>query len=332
MSSAGGCPSWQTMVSVRNFHRSVRALPAARGHAGSSPAATTPQVTPSIHDFAVSLPRRRRGLRLCGSVRWCGGWYLRGARGGAAFVEGGGGGVPLLGALASELRGDACAVAWQVVCELRPLLQGRALQLEQTEEFSAAVAESQRRVPLQLLREERNARDRVSGPRFCAGGACGQGRGTRRGAARAGLRPGRSGLSLRSSRSRTSLAVDIEMPAARATSRSEAAGQAAMAWPARRRPSLPSTGWIRPSRPRRLFGRGLSAAERLMAATVLSDSPQDRAIARSDRPGRLARIRAAASFRVESLDPFLGDCGDREAAGTAHRLPCQRPNCAKSVA
>jgi hypothetical protein len=55
MSSAGGRPSWQAMVSVRNFHRSARALPAAPGHAGASPDATTPQVTASIHDFAVSL-------------------------------------------------------------------------------------------------------------------------------------------------------------------------------------------------------------------------------------------------------------------------------------
>ena len=29
----GGCPSWQAMVSVKNFHRSARAPPAARRHA-----------------------------------------------------------------------------------------------------------------------------------------------------------------------------------------------------------------------------------------------------------------------------------------------------------
>jgi hypothetical protein len=34
MSSAGGCPSWQAMVSVKNFHRSARALPATCRHAG----------------------------------------------------------------------------------------------------------------------------------------------------------------------------------------------------------------------------------------------------------------------------------------------------------
>jgi hypothetical protein len=55
MSSAGGRPSWQAMVSVRNFHRSARAPPAARGHARASPAVTAPQVTASVHDFAGSL-------------------------------------------------------------------------------------------------------------------------------------------------------------------------------------------------------------------------------------------------------------------------------------
>jgi len=43
------------MVSVRNFHRSARAPPAARGHARASPAVTAPQVTASVHDFAGSL-------------------------------------------------------------------------------------------------------------------------------------------------------------------------------------------------------------------------------------------------------------------------------------
>ena len=46
-------------MSVRNFHRSARALPAARGHAGASPPATTPQITASTHDFAVSLGSHR---------------------------------------------------------------------------------------------------------------------------------------------------------------------------------------------------------------------------------------------------------------------------------
>jgi hypothetical protein len=34
MSSAGGCPSWQAMASVKNFHRSARVPPAARRRAG----------------------------------------------------------------------------------------------------------------------------------------------------------------------------------------------------------------------------------------------------------------------------------------------------------
>jgi hypothetical protein len=55
MSSAGGRPSWQAMVSIRNFHRSARTPPAAQGHAGASPAATTPQITAIIHDFAAPL-------------------------------------------------------------------------------------------------------------------------------------------------------------------------------------------------------------------------------------------------------------------------------------
>jgi hypothetical protein len=36
------------------FHRSARTPPAARGHAGTSPAVKTPQVTALIHDFASS--------------------------------------------------------------------------------------------------------------------------------------------------------------------------------------------------------------------------------------------------------------------------------------
>jgi hypothetical protein len=43
------------MVSVENFHRSARVLPATRRHAGSIPLIATPQVTASSKDFAVSL-------------------------------------------------------------------------------------------------------------------------------------------------------------------------------------------------------------------------------------------------------------------------------------
>jgi hypothetical protein len=51
----GRCPSWQAMVSVNNFHRSARARPPPADTPDESSAATTPQVTPSIQDFAVSL-------------------------------------------------------------------------------------------------------------------------------------------------------------------------------------------------------------------------------------------------------------------------------------
>jgi hypothetical protein len=43
------------MVSVENFHRSARALPATCRHAGYMPLIATPQVTTSPKDFAVSL-------------------------------------------------------------------------------------------------------------------------------------------------------------------------------------------------------------------------------------------------------------------------------------
>jgi hypothetical protein len=39
-----------------NFHRSARAPPATRRHAGHISAIKAPQVTASLHDFAVSLP------------------------------------------------------------------------------------------------------------------------------------------------------------------------------------------------------------------------------------------------------------------------------------
>jgi hypothetical protein len=47
--------SWQAMVSVKNFHRSARARPPPPDTPDESSAVTTSQVTPSIHDFAVSL-------------------------------------------------------------------------------------------------------------------------------------------------------------------------------------------------------------------------------------------------------------------------------------
>jgi len=47
--------SRQAMVSVENFHRSARARPPPVDTPDKSPAAPTPQVTPSVHDFAVSM-------------------------------------------------------------------------------------------------------------------------------------------------------------------------------------------------------------------------------------------------------------------------------------
>jgi len=51
----GRCPSWQAMVSVKNFHRSARARPPPADTPDESSAVTTSQVTPLIQDFAVSL-------------------------------------------------------------------------------------------------------------------------------------------------------------------------------------------------------------------------------------------------------------------------------------
>jgi hypothetical protein len=61
----GRCPSWQAMVSVKNFHRSARARPPPADTPDESPAVTTSQVTPSIQDFAVSL-----GSDLAGLAAW----------------------------------------------------------------------------------------------------------------------------------------------------------------------------------------------------------------------------------------------------------------------
>jgi len=66
MASAGGRPSWQAMASVKNFHRSARAPPAARRHAGHINRHYKAQATASINDFAVSLashPRRQMPAR-----------------------------------------------------------------------------------------------------------------------------------------------------------------------------------------------------------------------------------------------------------------------------
>jgi hypothetical protein len=67
MSSAGGCPSWQAMVSVGTSIVPPGPCPPPADTPGASSAVTTPQVTASIHDFAVSLalltsPERREPI------------------------------------------------------------------------------------------------------------------------------------------------------------------------------------------------------------------------------------------------------------------------------
>jgi hypothetical protein len=60
----GRCPSWQAMVSVKNFHRSARARPPPADTQDESSAVTTSQVTPSTQDFAVSLVMLRAPFAL----------------------------------------------------------------------------------------------------------------------------------------------------------------------------------------------------------------------------------------------------------------------------
>jgi hypothetical protein len=62
MSSAGGRPSWQAMVSVRSFRRSARIPPAVRGRAGHNLPLRHRRSQPQ-HDFAVLLGLRGAGLR-----------------------------------------------------------------------------------------------------------------------------------------------------------------------------------------------------------------------------------------------------------------------------
>ena len=74
MSSAGGRPSRQTMVSVGTSIVPPGPRPPPADTPGTSTAATTPQVTASLHDFAVSLglcgrPPRRRA---CAPRAWPG--------------------------------------------------------------------------------------------------------------------------------------------------------------------------------------------------------------------------------------------------------------------
>src|SRR5512133_247813 len=55
MSSAGGRPSWQAMVSVRTSIVPPGPCPPLADTPDTSAVVTTPQVTASLHDFAVSL-------------------------------------------------------------------------------------------------------------------------------------------------------------------------------------------------------------------------------------------------------------------------------------
>jgi len=72
MSSPGGRPSWQAMVSVRSFRRSARVRPVVRGRAGhnlplrhrrSQPQCTTSQC-PGPEGLASAV-RCRLGVRIC---------------------------------------------------------------------------------------------------------------------------------------------------------------------------------------------------------------------------------------------------------------------------
>src|SRR5450432_3426558 len=63
MSSAGGCPSWQAMASVRTSIVPPWPCPPLTDTPGTSPVVTTSQVTASIHDFAGSLAARSLARR-----------------------------------------------------------------------------------------------------------------------------------------------------------------------------------------------------------------------------------------------------------------------------
>lgn len=99
-------------------------------------------------------------------------------------------------------------------------------------------------------------------------------------------------------RLRTSHAVAGETSASRATSRSEACGFSARTAAARHRPSTPLSGRTLPSRPTRALSCGAASAVRWRReAAALAPRPEVRAMARSDRCGCDATIRAAAARR-----------------------------------
>ena len=107
-----------------------------------------------------------------------------------------------------------------------------------------------------------------------------------------------TGDSPRSRRLRTSRTVAGDMPAERATSRSDAFGCWARNSAARRRPAPLSSGRTLPSRPTRALDCGACSPEVfLMAATVLAARPTEWPIARSDMWGWDTMIRSAAARR-----------------------------------
>ena len=140
--SARGCPK---TAAITPDHQQTHRRTQAKSR-GGKPAPSWPRSRPAR--VAVTSPAGARG---------------------AAFLKCLGCSIPFFRALAGKLYDDVCAVAWQLFCELRPLPQSRALQLKQAEKLTAAIAESQGRIPLQFLENERNVLDRACGPGFCAG-------------------------------------------------------------------------------------------------------------------------------------------------------------------
>lgn len=105
------------------------------------------------------------------------------------------------------------------------------------------------------------------------------------------------GLSPRSIRSRTSLAVAGDIRATLAACRSDAVGCAARNSAARILPSLWSRGRVLPSLPTLASTSGTWSADRLISETVFGDNPVERAMARSDSSGQDCIIRVAAARR-----------------------------------
>src|SRR2546423_15520976 len=69
MSSAGGCPSWQAVLSVGTSIVRPGPCPPPADTPDPSVIVTTPQVTASIHDFAGSLANDRRHRAMSGHIQ-----------------------------------------------------------------------------------------------------------------------------------------------------------------------------------------------------------------------------------------------------------------------